>query len=165
MTDRQASAIRSTVTRAIVTNAQVGPRTILQVSGLDNEDVQTVELLQPPGRSSNPAAGTDVVVLQVTGTRDHLLALGGDMLGQAIAGLLAGEFGDQDARGQRIGYRTALLEIVTPLKLAVTAPTITVQAAPSGSGPVAFILPLPTSDPHVVNQWWDNAGTPKISTG
>jgi phage gp45-like len=133
MSDRQASAIRSTIVRAIVTNAQVGPRTILQVQMLANEDSQAVELLQSPGRSSNPAQGTDVVVLQITGTRDHLVALGGDSLGLAITDLLSGEFGDQDARGNRIAYRVDQLEVAAPLKLVITTPHFITSALPTSA--------------------------------
>lgn len=165
MTERLGSAIRSTITRATITNAQVGPRTILQVQMLANEDTQTVELLLPPGRSANPAVGTDLVVLQITGTRDHLVALGGDLLGQAITDLASGEFGDQDARNQRIAYRTTMLEIVTPLELVITSPVITVQAAATGDAPVTFKMPLPTSDPHMVGEWWQDGDTISVSTG
>ena len=165
MSDRHGSAIRSTVTRGLVTNAQVGGRTILSVQLLANEDSVTVEHLMPPGRSANPAQGTDVVVLQVTGTRDHLLALGGDVIGQAITDLASGEFGDQDGNGQRIAYRTTMIEIVTPLKLVVTTPTVDVQAASDGSGTVAFTMKLPTSDPHAAGQWWLNGTTPQVSAG
>jgi phage gp45-like len=94
MFERLAGAIRSMVTRAKVAGAIVGPRTLLQITGLNGEVKTTVELLLPPGYSARPVAGADVTVFQVGGTRDHLVAVGGDNAGgDAIANLAPGEFG------------------------------------------------------------------------
>lgn len=87
-------AVRSLVSRGKVAQATIGPRTILQITGLNNETKQSAELLLPPGYSAAPLAGADVTVLQVLGSRDHLVAIGGDMAGgDAIANLAPGEFG------------------------------------------------------------------------
>jgi phage gp45-like len=115
---RLASAVRSLVTRAKVTAAAVGSRTLLQISGLQGEVKTTVELLLPPGYSARPLAGADVVVFQVMGTRDHLVALGGDNAGaDAIAGLAPGEFGLRNAAaGTQIVFRnTGKVEITGDL--------------------------------------------------
>lgn len=105
--ERLAAALRSTVTRGKVTAAVVGPRTLLQVAILDNETNQSVELLLPPGYSARPLPGADVLPLQVLGSRDHLVALGGDSAGQdAIADLAPGEFGlRHPATGAQIVFR------------------------------------------------------------
>src|ERR1700758_1105069 len=47
--ERLGAAMRSQVTRGKVTQSIVGPRTMLQVTGLDLETVQSVEHLVPPG--------------------------------------------------------------------------------------------------------------------
>lgn len=94
MSARLIAAIRSLVTRGKVTDSRVGPRTLLQITGLEGEVKQLVELLLPPGYSARPLSGADVTVLQVLGSRDHLVGLGGDAAGQdAIADLAPGEFG------------------------------------------------------------------------
>jgi phage gp45-like len=115
MLARLASAIRSLVTRAKVANAAIGPRTLLQISGLNSEAKTTVELLLPPGYSARPAAGADVVVLQVLGSRDHLVALGGDAAGQdAIADLSPGEFGLRQGDTTLVFRNTGTLEVTAP---------------------------------------------------
>lgn len=94
MSARLIAAIRSLVTRGKVTDARIGPRTLLQVTGLEGEVKQLVELLTPPGYSARPLPGADVALFQVLGSRDHMLALGGDFAGgDAIADLAPGEFG------------------------------------------------------------------------
>jgi phage gp45-like len=118
MIARLASAVRSMVTRAKVTGAAVGARTILQISGLDGETKATVELLLPPGYSARPLAGADVLALQVMGTRDHMVALGGDNAGvDAITSLAAGEFGLRNgAAGTQMVFRNSgIIEITGAL--------------------------------------------------
>ena len=90
---RIGNALRSGVTRAKVTQATVGPRTILQVTGLDNESFDGVELLLPPGYVALPTAQSDVLLLQCNASRDHKVALGGDLVGQTVADLAPGEGG------------------------------------------------------------------------
>lgn len=111
---RLANTLRNTVSRAKVTEAAIGPRTVLQLTGLDNEAFQSVELLLPPGYSAAPVAGADVALFQVLGQRDHKIALGGDnAAGDAIADLAAGEFGLRNAAaGTQIVMRnTGTVEI------------------------------------------------------
>ena len=89
---RLGSAVRSMVTRATVQQSGVGARVLVQVNGLNNE-TYAVELLHPPGISARPVRGADVVLLQVLGSRDHVVALGGDTTGGSIPDLAEGEVG------------------------------------------------------------------------
>jgi phage gp45-like len=104
------STLLSMITRGKVASATVGARTILQVTGLDNETFNGVELLLPPGYTARPAAGADVTILQCNGTRDHKVALAGDLVGEVQADLEPGEFG-LIAFGHRILLRTNVVQI------------------------------------------------------
>ena len=116
MLERLAAALRSTISRAIVTGSTIGMRTLLQIRGLDNETVDAVELLLPPGYSANIASGADVAVLQVLGSRDHLVALGGDTpSGDQIGDLAAGEFGFRRGAVQMAFRNTGTIEITGPV--------------------------------------------------
>lgn len=117
---RLASAVRSMVTRARVAQSGVGSRVIVQVVGLDKE-AYSVELLHPYGMSARPPVGADVVLLQVLGSRDHVVALGGDTVGGAVPDLAQGEFGFS-AFGCRIVFRTDRLEVSSAtLPVTITA--------------------------------------------
>ena len=113
MLARLSSSLRSMVTRGKVTAAIVGPRTLLQITGLEGEVKHTVELLLPPGYSARPVAGADVTVFQVLGSRDHMVALGGDTSSQdAISNLAPGEFGLRHASGlQQVMRNGGTLEV------------------------------------------------------
>jgi phage gp45-like len=103
----------SSITRASIalpSYSPTGGRVMLQVTGLENETLQGVELLLPYGRTAQPGAG-DVVVFQVIGNRDHLVALGADNPATRIAGLVEGEFGDSDDQGVKIVWKRAGLVI------------------------------------------------------
>lgn len=121
MLDRLASAIRSAVTRGKVAQSRVGPRTLLQITGLDGVTQQMVELLLPPGYSARPVSGADIALLQVLGSADHIVALGGDMVGNAIQDLAPGEFGLSDG-AQMIVIRTDHIQLVSPTKVRVESP-------------------------------------------
>ena len=136
MFDRLASAVRSLVTRGKVAASTVGPRTLLQISGLDDEVKTSVELLLPPGDSARPAAGADVVAFQVLGSRDHLVALGGDTAGaDAIANLAAGEFGlRHGATGAQIVFRNSGVHEITGATWIVTGDLHVTGAVIAGYG-------------------------------
>lgn len=119
--DRLAAAIKNAVTRGKVSNARVGPRTLLQITGLDGVTQQVVELLLPPGYSARPLAGADLALFQVLGSGDHVIALGGDMAGNAIADLAPGEFGLSDGTNMMI-VRSNMLHLVSPTKVRVESP-------------------------------------------
>lgn len=106
-----AGRIASMVTRGKVAAAVVGPRTLLQVTGLDGESFDEVELLLPPGYVSLPPAESDVVMLQANGSRDHKVAIGGDQVGNlAGAQLQPGEAGIR-ASGRQIVCRVAAIQL------------------------------------------------------
>jgi phage gp45-like len=105
------STLLSMITRGKVAAATVGPRTVLQVTALDNETFSGVELVLPPGYTARPAAGADVIVLQCNGTRDHKVALAGDAVGEVQADLEPGERGLVGS-GHRIILRTSKIELV-----------------------------------------------------
>lgn len=106
------SSLLSMITRGKVASATVSERTVLQVTGLDNEAFGGVELLLPPGYVARPAEGADVLILQCNGTRDHKVGIAGDTAGQTQADLAPGEFGF-------VGFGATI--IFRQGKLAVTA--------------------------------------------
>ena len=116
MIERVVTMLRAVVTRGKIIASAIGARTVAQVSGLDNETLNGIELLLPPGYSARPAAGADVLLLQVLGSRDHMVALGGDTASvDAIADLAPGEFGLKHATGARIVFRaTGHIQISDP---------------------------------------------------
>ncbi len=140
MLDRIGNAIKSMVTRATVTGSRIGPRTFLQITGLTGTQ-QMVELLLPPGYSARPVAGADVVKLQVLGTADHVVCLGGDMPGHAIQDLAPGEFGLNDGT-QMVVFRQGYLQMVAPTYILATTPELRcsgkVTANYGGSGSVSL---------------------------
>jgi phage gp45-like len=105
------AALMSMITRGKVAGATVGPRTELQVTALDNETFNGVELLLPPGYTARPSPGADVMILQCNGTRDHKVALAGDAVGQVQVDLQPGEWG-LVGNGHRIILRTGKIELV-----------------------------------------------------
>ena len=121
---RLGNAVASTVTRAKVSTATIGPRTMLQVTGLDNEVFDDVELLLPFGMVALPVAGSDVMLFQVNGSRDHKVALMGDNTGDVVATLGPGEIGFS-RNGQTVLLRANGVEVVTPLAINLAAPTTT----------------------------------------
>jgi len=113
----------SGVTRGKVVGSKIGPRTLIQITGLDGVSQNTVELLLPHGFSANPARGSDVVLFEVLGSSDHVVALGSDMAGNAIADLAPGEFGLSDG-ANKIIVRGTFVQIISPLKVRVEAPRL-----------------------------------------
>lgn len=110
--ERIGAALRNIVTRGKVMQTRVGSRTVTQVTGLDGEIEQTIEILLPPGYCARPAAGADVVLLQVLGQRDHLVALGGDAADAVIADLAPGEVGLK-VGNQVIAVRSDRIEVIS----------------------------------------------------
>ncbi len=108
------------VTRGKVRRVRLGPqRAVLQVAVFAGEVKEGVELLLPPGMSAVPLGG-DVLLFQVNGRRDHLVALVDDPATR-IADLKTGEFGFRDRVGQQVVFRADHLEIITPPKVVITA--------------------------------------------
>jgi phage gp45-like len=122
--DRLGNAIKTLVTRGKVAGAVVGPRTLMQITGMDGVTQQVVELLLPPGYSARPVAGADLLLLQVMGSGDHVVALGGDLAGGAIANLAPGEFGLSDGT-QMVVFRVGnMIQMISPTKVRVEAPVL-----------------------------------------
>ena len=119
--DRMAARVRSMVTRGRVVSAALNPkRPLVQLSGLADEQKTQVELFMPMGMSVYPTGNEDLVLLQVGGSRSHLVALFADNPALRITNLQPGEFGHRDTNGQQIVFRQDRLEITSPLKMQIT---------------------------------------------
>jgi phage gp45-like len=114
---RLGSHLRQAVTRGKITASVLNPiRTLLQVTALNGETFQNIELLLPPGMSALPTAGS-IVLLQVGNSRSHLVALAAaDDKTLRITDLQQGEFGFRDATGQQVVFRTDKIEVTSPTK-------------------------------------------------
>lgn len=123
MSARVFEAMRGMVTRGRIVMAALNPkRTLVQLSGLADETKTQIELILPYGMSAWPADGDDtgapdVIMLQVGGSRAHLVVLGADDPRLRIQDLQKGEFGFRDKNGQQIVLRHDRIEVTTPLKL------------------------------------------------
>lgn len=107
--------LAATLTRARALRSRIGPRTLLQVAALDNETFDDVPLLLPPGYVANVAGG-DLLLVQVNGSRDHKVALGGDLPGDAIGNLPDGTTG-LSRGGRTILMKPTGIEITDPLQI------------------------------------------------
>lgn len=113
---------RRVVTRGKVTSAQTrAGRVIVDMTLFDGERRRNVELLLPTGVSALPGVGADLVVLEVGGNRQHLVAMVADDPGLRIPDLAPGEFGMRDANGQQVIFRGDRLEISGALRIDITA--------------------------------------------
>ena len=118
--DRMAARMRSLVTRGRVVSTTLNPkRPLIQLTGLAGETKTKIELFVPKGMSVHPTGDEDVILLQVGGSRSHLVALFADDPALRIADLAAGEFGFRDSNGQQIVFRQDRLEITSPKKLRI----------------------------------------------
>lgn len=147
------STLLSMITRGKVSSSEVTQRTVLQVTGLDNEAFAEVELLLPPGYVARPSKDADIIILQCNGTRDHKVAIAGDSAGQVQADLAEGEFGFMGF-GASIIFRQGKLSVdaTIPIEaksteqvslastqaIALTAPVITSGAAGEAGQPVCL---------------------------
>jgi phage gp45-like len=144
----------SDVTRAKVTGAKIGPRTLLQITGLDGVAQNTVELLMPHGFTCNPVVGSDVVLLQVLGSSDHVVALGGDLAGNAETDLAPGEFGLTDGTN-KVLFKGGYLQLISPVKVRVDTPLLECTGEIKANCDTTFVTmtqhihaggPVPTAD-------------------
>lgn len=154
----------STVTRGKVKLSTISGRTILQVTGLDNEVFANIELLLPFGIVASPTADSDVLLMQVNNQRSHVVALGSDNLADAQTDLQPGEM------GMRVGNRMVLLRldhtlVQDPNKIVLQAPEL--YWSPDGTA-----MHRLATDTHTHNQPSDGAGdaeeptdTPNTVTG
>jgi phage gp45-like len=117
------ASISSLITRGKVLAARMSVRTLVQISGLDQEEFSNVELLLPPGYVALPIEGSDVILLQANGVRDHRVALAGDTTADAVPDLAPGEIG-LSRNGRRVILRTGYTEIVDPVEIRLVAPLL-----------------------------------------
>ena len=94
---------------------------MLQITGVDGVSQNTIVLLLPPGYSARPLKGSDLALLQVMNSGDHVVALGGALAGHVIADLDLGEFGLTDGT-QMVVFRTDHLELTSPTKIRCVTP-------------------------------------------
>lgn len=113
----------SSVSLGKVAGSKIGPHTLLQIQGLDGVVQQTVVLLLPPGYSANPLPGSDLALLEVLGSSDHVLALGGGLAGTAIPTLAPGEFGLSNGT-QTIVMKLTEVLITSPTQVRIEAPVL-----------------------------------------
>ena len=121
---RAPAVLMSVVTRAKVAAARVAGRTLLQLTALDQETFSNVELLMPPGIVALPLADADPLLLQVNGTRNHKVALGGDSTADAVKDLQPGEGGMARRTGQRVLQRAGWTEVIDPAEIRLVAPVL-----------------------------------------
>ena len=149
MISRLVEMVRSALTRGQVQQAAIQARTIVQVQGL-GETLNGIELLLPPGYSARPGAGADVVLLQILGTRDHVVALGGDMAhADGIADLAPGELGLRNAGAniQLVLRNSGVIEISGNLAITGNLTATGTISAGVGSGDQVGL----TTHTHPVN--------------
>lgn len=117
MIERAIQQLRQMITRGILTGITSNPvRPLAALTALFDESKTNVELFHPYGRSAIPVKG-EVILLQVLGSRSHLIAICADDGDLRISDLGSGEFGDRDQNGQQIVFRADRIEVTTPLKL------------------------------------------------
>lgn len=118
------------ITRGKIQQARIGARTLLQITGLDGEVFNNVELLLPPGYVANPVAG-DVTLLEANGVRSHVIAACGDNTADTVANLQPGEFGLSAGGTRTILFRVDGIHIVDTAKIVLQAPVL--QWTPDGT--------------------------------
>ncbi|MFH5926449.1 phage baseplate assembly protein V [Roseomonas xinghualingensis] len=105
----------------IVSTRTRGGRALATVLLANGDMRNRVELLMPYGISALPEEGADVMVLEVGGNRDHLVALMADASALRIPGLAPGEVGFRDKRGQQVVLRSDGVEIIGALKVTIVS--------------------------------------------
>jgi phage gp45-like len=150
-------AIQCQITRVTITASGVGPRVLVQTEGLNQETRTGAELLHPFGFSARPPAGSDAVQLTILGQSGHVVILGGDALGGAIADLAEGEAGMGVLAGTHIVLRRDRIEITSDtLPIAVNAGTgaVTIGGKAitlTGTDSIAMNAPAVTVNGHAVS--------------
>ncbi|MGI4851899.1 MAG: phage baseplate assembly protein domain-containing protein [Janthinobacterium lividum] len=128
MDDETHNRIAAQTCRGKVAGSAIATRTMLTITGLDNETFQSVELLLPYGMVARPAPGADILIQQINGQRDHKVALAGDHTEDAVSDLQPGEVG-LSRNGQTVLLRSTGIEIVTNLAVTITATnSVTINA-------------------------------------
>lgn len=122
---------RTMITRGTLRAARiVGGRVLADVTLFAGEVRSRVELWLPPGVTTLPAPGTEVLAFAVGGARDHLVAIA-DSPATRFIGAATGEIALRDAAGQQVALRADGVEITGALKVTIVSSGPVVIAAPS----------------------------------
>ena len=160
MSGQVGDALKGMVTRGKVTDTRVGPRTLLQIAGLDGVTQQVVELLLPPGYSARPVNGADLLLMQVLGQADHVVALGGDNAGTTINDLAPGEFGLTNGT-QKVVFRGDHLQVTSPSYVLMDTPELRCTGAVTAYYGTGSHVGLTT---HTHTQGADSHGDTEVAT-
>jgi phage baseplate assembly protein V len=117
------------VSRAVVRLVEdAGGLQTLQVAAVAGEVLDGVERFGEYGLASRPHPGAEALVVCVGGLRSHGIVVSVGDRRFRLKGLETGEVALHDDQGQVVKLARAGIEISTPLKVAVTAPEVTVTA-------------------------------------
>jgi prophage tail gpP-like protein len=125
-----ARAARRAVTLGTITASRLREgKVIVDVQLLTGESRRGVELPLPAGLTYLPAPGSDVTVLEVGGSRNHLICMVADDPTLRIEGLAPGEFGFRGPGGQQVVMRADGIELTSALRVIVDSPDIRLGGA------------------------------------
>ena len=139
---RALGSIRSAF-RAVITLIEPGAGVqFAQGEGLAGEQVQSAELFQHYGLTSNPPAGSMAVVLPLGGKTSHGIVIATEHGGYRLQGLASGEvalYSDEGdsvvlRRGRVVEVTTQTLRITAPAGVEIDTPTLTVTGQIAGQG-------------------------------
>lgn len=121
--------IRGMVSRAVVRIVKDALKLQgIQVELLADEAQDDVERFQDYGLSGVPLDGAEAIVLCIGGLRSHAVVIAVDDRRHRPTGLEPGEVTLYDDQGQRVHLKRDGIHIVSPFKVIVEAPTVTVDA-------------------------------------
>lgn len=103
---------------------------LVQVSGVAGETIQDNELLQHYGFSSNPPAGSAVIVLPLGGKTSQAVIIGSEHGLYRIKNLLVGETVIYNRHGDKVYIKDdGTINIVASTKVTVSSPIVEVTAS------------------------------------
>lgn len=131
--DRMAQSLRHRVqmmvARAVVTRVDDAPGIqSVQAAVLADELVEDAERMQDYGFTSVPFPDAEAVIVFPGGLRSHGLVVAVGDRRYRVKGLEAGEVAMHDDQGQQIVLKRDGIRIVSPLKVEVETPELTVTA-------------------------------------
>lgn len=133
--------------RAVITLIESGAGVQLaQAEGLAGEQVQSAEVFQHYGLTSNPPAGCMAVVLPLGGKTSHGIVIATEHGSYRLQGLQSGEvalYSDEGdsvvlRRGRVIELTTETLRVTAPTGVEFNTPTLTVTGRIVGQGGLAI---------------------------
>jgi phage baseplate assembly protein V len=143
--------------RGVLTNVGAGAGVQLaQIDGVAGEQLQDAELMQHYGITSNPPAGSMVVVLPLGGKTAHGIVIATEHASYRLAGLASGEvaiYSDEGdsvvlKRGRVIEVTTHTLRINAAEAVEINTKTLTVTA----TADVTLTTPTQTVSGQIVGQ-------------